>query len=113
MKKLIMMRFRENENGIYPLNFKYHVFYIQVLELELVFQESSLLVSLITSFPLHNVPRDTKALAIPRPDCPGGVYCPSPGGSLTISESTAALPPEQGSSAIGVGWHCKLKEYSL
>lgn len=91
------------------------VFYIQVLELELVFQESSLLVSLITSFPLHNVPRDTKALAIPRPDWPGGVYCPSPGGSLTISESTAALPPEQGSSAIGVGWHCKLniKEYSL
>lgn len=86
------------------------VFYIQVLELELVFQESSLLVSLITSlFPLHNVPRDTKALAIPRPDWPGGVYCPSPGGSLTISESTAALPPEQGSSAIGVGWHCNLK----
>lgn len=82
------------------------VFYIHVLELELVFQVSSLLVSLITSvFPLHNVPKDTKALAIPRPDWPAGVYSSSPGGSLTISESTAALPPEQGSSAIGVGWH--------
>lgn len=101
-----MMRFRENENGTYPPNYKYQSLYIHVLELELVFQVSSLLVSLITSvFPLHNVPKDTKALAIPRPDWPAGVYSSSPGGSLTISESTAALPPEQGSSAIGVGWH--------
>lgn len=100
------MRFRENDNGTYPPNVSTKVFYIHVLELELVFQESSLLVSLITSvFPLQRVPNDTKALAIPRPDWPAGVYSPPPGGSLTISESTAALPPEQGSSAIGVGWH--------
>lgn len=78
--------------------------YIQVLEFELVFQESSLLVSLMTSvFPLHKVPKDTNALAMPRPDWPGGVYSSSPGGKRTIKERTAALPPEQGSRAIGVG----------
>lgn len=45
----------------------------------------------------------TRALATARPDCPGGGIPPSPRGSLTNTERTAALLPKHGSRAMGLG----------
>lgn len=57
---------------------------------------------------LRGLPSVTNADATAKPALwPAGVYGSPPVGSLTSNDKTAALLPQQGSNAIGLGASCK------